>query len=36
MGAAEKLFEFAPHFLDGIKIRRVSRQEQDIGAELLD
>src|ERR1700730_9292974 len=36
LGAAEKLFEFAPHFLDWIEIRGVSRQEQNMGAELLD
>jgi hypothetical protein len=27
---------FAPHFLDRIEIRGVSRQEQGMGAELLD
>ena len=35
-GAAQRFFEFAPHLLDGVKVRGVGRQEQYVGAQLLD
>ena len=35
LGAAQKLFHLAPHFLDGIQIRRIRRQKANRRARLF-
>jgi hypothetical protein len=36
LGAAQRGFDFAPHFFNGIEVRRVGRQEEDHGSEASD
>lgn len=34
LGTAQELFDLAPHFFDGIEVRRISRQKDGFGSHL--